>query len=165
MSCRYKAIKDFDINQSDGVSVSLWWQGCEHRCEGCYSPHTWSFEDGEEFTTDTIDYIVHLLTKDNVKKNLSILGGESLSPNKRDMMYLLVKTVREQVPNIQIWVWTGYLYEDIKDVKAISLIDVLVDGKYEKELHNPTRYKGSSNQRVIDIQKSLEQKNVIFYKK
>lgn len=146
--CRYSAIKDFDMNQSNGVCVSLWMQGCEHRCEGCYNEETWDFEGGYEFTEKTIVKILDLLTKDDIHKNLSILGGESLSPNKIEHLTSLVKAVKQLNEDIQVWIWTGYLYEDIKHLELINYTDVLIDGKYEKEHHEPTRYKGSSNQKI-----------------
>lgn len=162
--CRYSAIKDFDINQSDNICVSLWMQGCEHRCEGCHNQETWSFNDGIEFTLETIDKIIKTLTKDNIHKDLSILGGESLSPNKIEMITLLVKKVKEVNDNIKIWIWTGYMFEDIKNLDLINYIDVLIDGRYIKDLHNPTRYKGSENQRVLLVQETLRQKKSVYYK-
>lgn len=163
-TCRYSAIKDFDINQSDNICVSLWMQGCEHRCEGCHNKETWNFEDGMEFTYDTIYKIINLLTKDNIHKDLSILGGESLSPNKREMITYLVKKVKSINKDIKIWIWTGYLFEDISNLELINYIDVLIDGKYIKSLHNPTRYKGSDNQRILLVQETLRQKRSVYYK-
>lgn len=163
LNCKFNAIKDFDINQSEGISVSLWLQGCEHKCEGCFSPHTWDFNQGEDFTEETIEFIIHLLTKDEIHKNLSVLGGETLSTNKLGMLEKLLKRVKEINSDIQVWLWTGYAYEEVSDLPLMSFVDVLIDGKYNKELHNPTRYKGSDNQRVIDVKESKEQKKVIFY--
>lgn len=161
--CRYNSIKDFDINQSEGISVSLWMQGCEHHCEGCYNKDTWDFNKGYEFTYETIDKIINLLTKDNIHKNLSILGGESLSPNKIEMITYLVKKVKEVNCEIKIWIWSGYLFDDIKHLDLINYIDVLVDGKYNKKLHNPTRYKGSDNQKVYDVKNTLLNGYNVFY--
>lgn len=163
LSCKFNAIKDFDISQSEGISVSLWLQGCEHKCVGCFSPHTWDFNQGEDFTEETIEFIVHLLTKDEIHKNLSVLGGETLSTNKLGMLEKLLKRVKEINSDIQVWLWTGYTYEEVGNLSLMSFVDILIDGKYEKELHNPTRYKGSDNQRVIDVKESKEQKKVIFY--
>lgn len=163
LNCKFNAIKDFDINQSEGISVSLWLQGCEHKCEGCFSPHTWDFNQGEDFTEETIEFIIHLLTKDEIHKNLSVLGGETLSTNKLGMLEKLLKRVKEINSDIQVWLWTGYTYEEVGNLSLMSFVDILIDGKYNKELHNPTRYKGSDNQRVIDVKESKEQKKVIFY--
>lgn len=162
--CKYAAIKDFDINQSDGISVSLWMQGCEHRCEGCHNVDTWDFNKGYDFTDDTINKIKYLLKKDGIHKNLSVLGGESLSSNKIDMLYKLFEQVKEMDDSIEIWVWTGYLFEDVKDMPLIEYIDFLIDGKYDKSLHITNRYFGSSNQRIIDIKESLKQNKIIIKK-
>ena len=163
MDARYIAIKDFDMNQGDGINVSLWFSGCEHRCPGCYSPHTWDFNQGELFTDKTIDFIIHLLSKDGIHKNLSILGGETLSPNKLNPVMKLVTKVKKELPNTKIFLWTGYSWNCIRRLNMMKYIDVVVDGMYEKENHGPSRYKGSTNQRVIDVQKSLLEGEAIIY--
>ena len=163
MDARYIAIKDFDMNQGDGINVSLWMQGCEHKCKGCYSPHTWDFNMGNLFTSNTIDYIVELLSKDGIHKNLSILGGETLSPNKIGPLTVLVTKVKNVLPDTKIFLWTGYAWECIKHLDMIKYLDVIVDGRYEQDQHKPSRYKGSTNQRVIDVQKSLDTKEVVLY--
>lgn len=161
--CRYAAIKDFDINQSPGVSVSLWMQGCEHRCDGCYNMETWDFDKGEPFTDDTISKIIHLLTKDKIHKNFSILGGETLSSNKIFMINKLLQKIKDVDKSIQVWLWTGYLFEDILNLDLIKNVDYLIDGKYMKSLHEPTRFKGSSNQRIINVKESLKQNKIVLY--
>ena len=98
MDARYITIKDFDMNQGDGINVSLWLSGCEHKCPGCYSPHTWDFNQGELFTPKTIDFIINLLKKDNIHKNLSILGGEPLCPENVEGVINLCKQIREVYP-------------------------------------------------------------------
>lgn len=164
MIARYNTIKDFDMHQGDGINVSLWMQGCEHRCKGCYSPQTWDFNVGYEFTDETIDEIIHLLSKDKgIHKNLSILGGETLSPNKINILTKLVKKVKDILPKTRIFIWTGYTWNYINHYELVKYLDVLVDGMYVKELHNPSRFKGSSNQRVIDVQKSLTTGEVVLY--
>ena len=164
MIARYNTIKDFDMHQGDGINVSLWMQGCEHRCKGCYSPHTWDFNEGHEFTDETIDTIIHLLSKDKgITKNLSILGGETLSPNKIIPLTKLVKKVKDILPKTRIFIWTGYTWNCINHYELIKYLDVLVDGMYIEEFHSPSRFKGSSNQRVIDVQKSLSTGKVVIY--
>ena len=163
MDARYLSIKDFDMNQGDGINVSLWLSGCEHKCPGCYSPHTWDFNQGELFTPKTIDFIINLLKKDNIHKNLSILGGETLSPNKLGPLLALVTKVKKEVPNTKIFLWTGYTWDCIHRLNLMKYIDVVVDGRYDKDQHCPSRYKGSSNQRVIDVQKSLLEGKIIKY--
>ena len=163
MDARYITIKDFDMNQGDGINVSLWMQGCEHKCEGCYSPHTWDFNSGHIFTANTIDFIIDLLSKDGIHKNLSILGGETLSPNKIGPLTELVTRVKKELPDTKIFLWTGYTLDCVKHLNLVKHLDVIVDGKYEKDQHNPSRYKGSSNQRVIDVQKSLATGEIVLY--
>ena len=163
MDARYIAIKDFDMNQGDGINVSLWMQGCEHKCEGCYSPHTWDFNSGHIFTANTIDFIIDLLSKDGIHKNLSILGGETLSPNKIGPLTELVTRVKKELPDTKIFLWTGYTWDCINHLNLVKHLDVIVDGRYEKDQHNPSRYKGSSNQRVIDAQKSLATGEIVLY--
>ena len=163
MDARYITIKDFDMNQGDGINVSLWMQGCEHKCEGCYSPHTWDFNSGHIFTANTIDFIIDLLSKDGIHKNLSILGGETLSPNKIGPLTELVTRVKKELPDTKIFLWTGYTWDCVKQLNLVKHLDVIVDGRYEKDQHNPSRYKGSSNQRVIDVQKSLATGDIVLY--
>ena len=163
MDARYIAIKDFDMNQGDGINVSIWMQGCEHKWEGCYSPHTWDFNSGHIFTSNTIDFIIDLLSKDGIHKNLSILGGETLSPNKIGPLTELVTRVKKELPDTKIFLWTGYTWDCVKQLNLVKHLDVIVDGRYEKDQHNPSRYKGSSNQRVIDVQKSLATGEIVLY--
>ena len=163
MVARYITIKDFDMNQGDGINVSLWMQGCEHKCEGCYSPHTWGFNSGHVFTANTIGFIINLLSKDGIHKNLSILGGETLSPNKIEPLTELVTRVKKELPDTKIFLWTGYTWDCVKQLNLVKHLDVIVDGRYEKDQHNPSRYKGSSNQRVIDVQKSLATGEIVLY--
>jgi anaerobic ribonucleoside-triphosphate reductase activating protein len=164
MLARYNTIKDFDMHQGDGINVSLWMQGCEHRCKGCYSPQTWDFNTGYVFTDDTIEEIIHLLSKDEgIHKNLSILGGETLSPNKIPYITKLVQEVKSKLPGTKIFLWTGYTWDCIYRLNLMKYIDVVVDGRYDKDQHCPSRYKGSSNQRVIDVQKSLSEGKIVKY--
>lgn len=153
MSARYISIKDYDMKQANGISVSLWFQGCPHCCKGCYNKQTWdmSEEAGQEFNENTIKYILTLLKDKNVNKNLSVLGGEPLLPRNLELLESLCIKAKEQNPNMEIWIWTGYEYEEVKHLSILKHIDYLVDGKFieeKKELH---RYKGSTNQRVIKL--------------
>ena len=131
-------------------------QGCPFHCKNCFNPETWDFEGGKEFTQETIDKVLELSNKNEVK-GLSILGGEPMAPTNIEGTAKLAKAFKEKYPDKNVWAWSGYKYEQIKDQDALKYIDVLVDGNYEDELHDPTlKWKGSSNQRVIDVQKSLK---------
>lgn len=158
---RYNQIREMDISNGPGVRVSIFMQGCHFHCKNCFNKETWDFEGGEEFTEDTIKRVLQLSNKEYIK-GLSILGGEPMHPNNIEGTTKLAKAFKEEYPDKTIWVWSGYRFdEDLKDKEVLNYIDVLVDGTYKEELHNPTlKWKGSSNQRVIDVQKSLEQEEI-----
>lgn len=158
---RYNQIREMDISNGPGVRVSIFMQGCHFHCKNCFNKETWDFEGGEEFTEDTIKRVLQLSNKEYIK-GLSILGGEPMHPNNIEGTTKLAKAFKEEYPDKTIWVWSGYRFdEDLKDKEVLNYIDVLVDGTYKDELHNPTlKWKGSSNQRVIDVQKSLEQEEI-----
>lgn len=162
---RYNKIRKMDISNGEGVRVSIFMQGCTFNCKNCFNPETHSFDGGKEFTDDTINRVLELSGNENVE-GLSILGGEPLHPKNIDGTTLLSKRFKEKYPNKNIWVWTGFLFENLKDSEVMKYIDVLVDGQYVDELHNPMlKWRGSSNQRVIDVQKSLKENKIINYEK
>ena len=162
---RYNKIRKMDISNGEGVRVSIFMQGCTFNCKNCFNPETHSFDGGKEFTDDTINRVLELSGNENVE-GLSILGGEPLHPKNIDGTTLLSKRFKEKYPNKNIWVWTGFLFENLKDSEVMKYIDVLVDGQYVDELHNPMlKWRGSSNQRVIDVQKSLKENKIKNYEK
>ena len=149
-----------DISNGPGVRVSIFMQGCSFYCKNCFNQETWDFEGGQEFTDDTINKVLELSDKKEVK-GLSILGGEPMHPTNIEGTTKLAKAFKEKYPEKNIWAWSGFKYEDIKDNDVFNYIDVLVDGQYKDELHDPTlKWKGSSNQRVIDIKESKKQNKV-----
>ncbi len=152
-----------DISNGPGVRVSIFMQGCTFHCKNCFNPETWDFEGGKEFTDQTIEEVLNLCNKDHIK-GLSILGGEPMHPNNIDGTEKLAKAFKQRFPDKSIWVWSGFKFdEDLKDKDVLKYIDVLVDGTYKEELHNPIlKWKGSSNQRVIDVQNSLAQGKIIL---
>ena len=160
---RYNQIREMDISNGPGVRVSIFMQGCHFHCKNCFNKETWDFEGGKEFTEDTIKKILQLSNKEYIK-GLSILGGEPMHPNNIEGTTKLAKAFKEEYPDKTIWAWSGYRFDkDLKDKDVLKYIDVLVDGTYKEELHNPTlKWKGSSNQRVIDVQKSLGQGEIIL---
>ena len=159
---RYNLIRSMDIADGPGIRVSIFMQGCEFHCKNCFNPETWDFEGGKEFNNETIDDVLNLCEQ-NYIKGLSILGGEPLHPKNIEATTKLAKAFKNKYPNKNIWVWSGFKFdEDLKDKEVLNYIDVLVDGRYSDELHDPTlKWKGSSNQRVIDVQKSLKSKQII----
>ena len=159
---RYNVVRKMDISNGPGVRVSVFMQGCEFHCKNCFNPETWDFEGGKEFNSETINDVLNLCDPKYIK-GLSILGGEPLHPKNIDATTKLAKAFKDKYPNKNIWVWSGFKFDEyLKDKEVLNYIDVLVDGRYSDELHDPTlKWKGSSNQRVIDVQKSLKNSQVI----
>lgn len=152
----YGAIKNLDIANGPGVRVSLFVSGCRNHCEGCFQPETWDFEYGKPFTTATMVQLLGMLKNEHVS-GLSILGGDPMEPENADVVCGICKTVKEALPDKSIWLWSGYLWEDITGCNALNYVDVLVDGPFIQEQKNLCLwYRGSENQRVIDVQKSLK---------
>ena len=162
---RYNKVRNMDISNGPGVRVSIFMQGCTFHCKNCFNPETHDFMGGEEFTEDTIDQVLKLCENANVE-GLSILGGEPMHPMNIEGTTELAKKFKEKFPNKNLWVWTGFLFDrDLQNKEVLKYIDVLVDGQYVDELRDPRlKYNGSSNQRVIDVQNSVKQGKVIFYK-
>ena len=162
----YGEIKNYDIANGEGVRVSLFVSGCTHHCKNCFNPETWSFEYGKPFTKGTEDYIIECLSPDYID-GLSLLGGEPFEPQNQEVLLPFLRRVKNELPNKNIWCYTGYLFdrELLSESRArceftdemLSLIDVLVDGEFVQALHDISlAFRGSSNQRIIDVQKSLE---------
>ena len=159
---RYNCIRKMDIANGPGVRVSIFFQGCAFHCKNCFNPETWPFDKGEEFTEETINRILELASEEYIK-GLSILGGEPLHPKTIDGTLALVKAFKERYPDKNIWLWSGFLFDQVKDKEVLNYIDVLVDGQYVDELHDfRLKWRGSSNQRVIDVKKSLKAKKVVL---
>lgn len=163
---KYAKIRKMDISNGEGVRVSLFVQGCSFHCKNCFNQETWDFNGGKEFTTAEIQKIIELADKDYIA-GLSILGGEPLHNNNVDEVFHIVATFKEKFPNKDIWLWTGFKFEDaIKDSKRkfiLRNIDVLIDGQFEEDKKDLTlKWRGSSNQRVIDCKKSLAENKVIL---
>lgn len=160
----YNKIRKMDISNGPGVRVSIFMQGCVFHCINCFNTETHDFNGGKDFTDETISKVLELAKEDYIA-GLSILGGEPLHPKNIDGTLKLAKAFREQYPNKTIWVWTGFLFDrDLKEKEIMNYIDVLVDGQYVDELRDyRLKYCGSSNQRVIDVKKSLAKKKTILY--
>ena len=160
---RYNLIRKMDIADGPGVRVSIFMQGCQFHCKNCFNPETWDFNGGKEFNDEVIEKVLQLCKKDHIK-GLSILGGEPMNPVNREGTTRLTKKFKENFPDKNLWMWTGFKYEDLKDEEVFKYVDVLVDGQYKDELHDPTlKWKGSANQRVIDIKKSRENNEIVIF--
>lgn len=151
---RYGKINKTDIANGPGVRVSLFVSGCRNRCKGCFNPETWSFDYGELFTMRTIEEILEALSPDYIA-GLSILGGDPFESENILGVLELCYEAKRLYPDKTIWIYTGYLYEDFKDLPIMEYIDVLVDGPFIEALKDISlKFKGSSNQRIIDVQAS-----------
>lgn len=157
----YNKIRKMDISDGPGVRVSIFMQGCTFNCPNCFNQETHDFNGGKEFTEETIEKVLELANKDTIR-GLSILGGEPMHPKNIDGTLKLAKQFKEKYPNKDVWVWTGFEFEKLKH-ENLKYIDVIIDGLFKEELHRPNlKWKGSSNQRVIDVQKSLKENKVIL---
>lgn len=156
---KYAGIIKNDIANGKNVCVSFWTQGCPFHCPGCHNPETWSFEGGMEFTANTMSEILTALTANSVQRNFSILGGEPLCLQNRPLVKHVLTEVRKMFPDILVFIWTGYTYEDIQtnpDIQEIlTMADYLIDGRFDitqRDITLPLR--GSSNQRIIRLDKN-----------
>ena len=161
----YGTIKNLDIANGEGIRVSLFVSGCTHHCKNCFNPETWNFDYGQQFTEETIHHILTLLEPNHIA-GLTLLGGEPLHPNNQQKVSEIIKAVRAKFGNKKtIWCYTGYTYEHLPK-ELMSNIDVLVDGLYVEELKDISlKFRGSSNQRIIDVQKTLQSNKIILYSK
>ena len=159
-----------DMVDGSGFCVSLWTQGCPHRCPGCHNPETWDFNGGTEITLDELEKeIFEALNANGVERNFSVLGGEPLCEENLYDVAKIISKVRHNFPDRKIFVWTGYTYEELKEKNNPVLntlfkdIDVLIDGRFEINERDITIWlRGSRNQRVIDMQKTLTENRVVL---
>ena len=160
---RYNKIRKMDIANGPGVRVSIFLQGCTFKCPDCFNPETHDFSGGKELTQTVIDQLMELCAASHIK-GLSILGGEPLHPKNITGTIQLAKIFKEKFPNKTIWIWTGFLYENIKEREIFDYVDVIVDGLFEKKLANPMlQYRGSSNQRIIDIPATIKTGRIVLW--
>lgn len=169
----YANIKNCDIANGPGVRISLFVSGCTHHCKGCFNEVAWDFDYGEPFTQETIQYILELM-KPAYIKGLTLLGGEPFEPQNQGAVVSLLRQVKKAYPEKSIWAFSGYLFEKITshtlgdwDVtrEFLSYLDVLVDGPFVEEKKNlALRFRGSENQRLIDVPASLASGRVILWK-
>lgn len=160
---RYHNITHDDMLNGDGLRVVLWVSGCEHKCYNCHNKITWDINNGLIFDDNAKEEIFRQLEKDYIK-GITFSGGDPLHKQNRTEVFNLVKEIKTKFPKKDIWLYTGYTWEEINDLDIIDYIDVLVDGKYIEELSNPElEWRGSSNQRVIDVKKTLIEDKVISY--
>lgn len=171
----YATIKWYDIANGEGVRISLFVSGCTHHCKNCFNQVAWDFSYGEPFDEEIQSKILKELESDYIA-GLSLLGGEPLEPQNQVALLPFVKRVKELYPNKTVWCYTGNILNERKGIltdkhkntpvtkELISLIDVLVDGPFIEELKDVRlKFRGSSNQRVIDVKKTLQSKKIVLY--
>lgn len=150
----YLGILDCDITDGEGVRVGLFLAGCSHHCKGCHNPESWNETAGKPFTEKTKDILFNLLKHDYID-GLTLSGGDPLYLNNQAGVTKLLKEFKEQFPNKTVWLYTGYLYEQVKDLPLMKYVDVLVDGEFILEQRDTTlAFRGSPNQRIIDLKKN-----------
>lgn len=167
----YHNITKDDMNNGDGIRVVLWVAGCEHHCPECHNPETWCYNSGIPFDYSALKELREELRKDYVS-GITISGGDPFAPENRRATTGIVHWVRENFPSKTIWIYTGYTYEELIGIGIVDPhiwcvlleFDVLVDGKYNKDLRDTSlKWRGSSNQRVIDMKKSLSRMEVVLH--
>ena len=169
----YGEIKTTDIANGVGVRTSLFVSGCTHHCKGCFNEETWDFNFGKAFTKEVEDEIIESIRPAYVS-GLTILGGEPMEVVNQKVLRPFIERVRSEVPGKTIWVYSGYTWEELVDennkrchsedtMEILHNIDVLVDGQFKLDLKNISlKFRGSSNQRIIDVNKTLEEKNIVL---
>ena len=159
---RYNTIRSLDIANGPGARISIFCQGCERCCVNCFNPETWDFDGGKEFTEQTMELLLELAKPDYIS-GISLLGGEPLHPRNRTEVLKLVKKFKEVYPNKTVWLWTGYQIEEVFEDLVDSEIDVIVDGRFVEELKDlRLKYRGSSNQRVINLKETIRTGDLIL---
>lgn len=169
----YANIKNCDVANGEGVRVTLFVSGCTNRCEHCFQPETWDFNFGEPFTREVEGKILDMLSPSYIN-GLTLLGGEPFEPQNQRALLPFVKRVRGAYPSKNIWAFSGFTYEELMQDgghprcevtdELLSFIDVLVDGRYVDSLRNLSlKFRGSSNQRLIDIVKTRETGTVVEF--
>lgn len=169
----YGEIKNCDIANGPGVRVTLFVSGCTNHCENCFQPQTWDFHYGKPFTSETEEKIIALLEPTYIR-GLTLLGGEPFEPENQRVLLPFIKKIREKYPKKDIWMFSGFTWEELHTDGAyprcevtddiLKLIDVLVDGRYVDRLRNISlRFRGSENQRLIDVKKTLETGDVTLW--
>lgn len=152
----YAKIKPVDVANGEGVRVSLFVSGCSHHCKGCFNSELWDYDAGEEFTNEVILNILNLCSANHIS-GLSLLGGEPLDPKNLQRVTLLCEQFKRYFPNKTIWCYSGYDWNRVKHLTIMKYVDVLVDGRFVHELKDPRlKFRGSSNQRIIDVKKSID---------
>ena len=170
----YGAIKKCDIAKGVGVRTVLFVSGCTHHCKGCFQPETWNFDYGERYTKETEDEIIESLRPDYVD-GITLLGGEPFEPENQPELVKLLRRIKKELPQKTVWSFSGFTYEELTgDSRAVcevtnemlSMLDVLVDGEFVEAKRNISlRFRGSENQRLIDMNKTRKEGKIVLWDK
>ena len=161
---KYAQIREMDVTNGSGIGVALFTQGCPYHCKNCFNPETWDFDKGTDWTKETENKIIELLKPEYITR-LTILGGEPLIERNIEPLIALLKRVKGIYPDKQVWLYTGGDFEVLEGLyeEIFQYIDILIDGRYIDDLRDyKLKWRGSSNQRIIDVQASLKSGDVVF---
>ena len=168
----YGNIKKLDVANGEGIRTTLFVSGCRNHCERCFQPETWAFDYGKPFTEETVQALLDSL-KPSYVNGITLLGGEPFEPENQLELVKLLRRVRAEYPNKNVWAYSGYTLEELRGEghprcevteEMLSMIDVLVDGRFVEALKDiALKFRGSSNQRIIDVKKSLETGEAVIY--
>ena len=156
----YATVREIDTANTIGCAVSLFVSGCRNHCEGCFNPETWNFGYGKKFTDTKLDELIELINRDYID-SFSMLGGDPFEPENIKEVLRVSKRIREEKPSLTMYIWSGYLFEDLMQdevsKEVLSYYDYLIDGKFELNKKDLSlKLRGSSNQRIIDLKKGIE---------
>ena len=171
----YCALKKFDIANGEGIRVSLFVSGCRNRCRGCFQPETWAFDYGSPFTDKVAEEIFAAMSNSSVR-GITVLGGEPMEPENQADLYPFLREFKHRFPDKTVWLFTGNLYEELTSpvgthpkaidvtLPLLSLVDILVDGRFvEEEKQLGLRFRGSRNQRIIDMNKTRTTGEIVIW--
>lgn len=172
MKIKYAQIRKMDISNGRGIGVSLFTQGCPFHCKNCFNQSTWNYDEGKDWSPEINNMFLELINESYIKR-VSFLGGEPLYDKNLEGILNLCRTIKKQYPDKIIWLYSGYIFEDILNSTSedmlqrqniLKYIDILVDGQFIDDLKDLTlKFRGSSNQKIIDVKESLKQDKVILY--
>lgn len=157
---RYAGINKNDFSAAPGTCVTFFTQGCPHRCAGCHNPETWDFNGGKEFTVDTLQELLTAMTANGIHRDLCIMGGEPLCPENQFLTKLVIKTIKDNLPDTKVYIWSGYTYAQLQNndgaAQILELCDVLIDGPFVMEERDVTLFmRGSTNQKIINLKENI----------
>lgn len=162
---RYHNITHDDMLNGEGLRTVLWVSGCNHHCTNCQNPITWDINSGLLFDENAERELFESIAPGYIS-GVTFSGGDPLHSDNRDEITRLAKEIKEKMPNKNIWLYTGYLWEQISNLEVVNYVDVLVDGKFMEELKDKLiHWKGSSNQRIIDVPATINKGEVVLYEK